>query len=199
MGRREGIVKGTHISWKKCGFVGWRMSSRPRTWNWGLLGTCWRDSKSEGTHVVVLEGGQHPQLAEDSLAAGQVLEDVGHLLQRHALVVPRVGDGPVIDGHLVYTRQHPLYRPYKPTKPLRMPRSRWACLARWRPSAVAETMGRRRYCPVLLRQPASRRLDAEGWRGWRPRGGCSTGRRSRRRRGVPSPGCSRQSAGIGGG
>lgn len=43
-----------------------------------------------GTHVVMLEEAEHLQFAEDPLAGDEVLEDVGHLFEGHALAVPGV-------------------------------------------------------------------------------------------------------------
>ena len=46
------------------------------------------------TYVVVFEEAEHAQLPEDPLAGHQVLEHVGHLLQRHLAAVARVRDRP---------------------------------------------------------------------------------------------------------
>lgn len=46
----------------------------------------------------MFEKAQHPQLSEDPLTGDQILEDIGHLLQRHLAAVTWIRNGPARDG-----------------------------------------------------------------------------------------------------
>lgn len=45
----------------------------------------------------MFEEAQHSQLSEDPLTGDQILEDIGHLLQRHLAAVPWIRNGPARD------------------------------------------------------------------------------------------------------
>lgn len=50
-----------------------------------------------GAYIFVLKEAEHLDLAVDAFAGHQILEDVGHLFECHALSIARICYGPVHD------------------------------------------------------------------------------------------------------